>query len=314
MAATLPEPLIKVSQMLEQKSKILIVDDVQANLELLGDILGRKGYEIVAANNGQKALLLAKKVLPDLILLDVMMPDISGYDVCEKLKQDEATKGIPIIFLSAKNESKDVVDGFSYGAVDYVSKPFIKEELMARVKTHLELKHQKEELKEYIKIVEELSATDKLTQISNRLKLDTILEHEYERFKREKEPFSVIIMDLDDFKSVNDTYGHASGDKVLIDFAEILKNSIRASDVCGRWGGEEFLAILPKTNIEQALFVAEKIRADFTQVEFDGIGKCTCSFGVSEALSSDTIDTLLMRADDALYQAKREGKNRVCKG
>ncbi|MDD2837869.1 MAG: diguanylate cyclase [Sulfuricurvum sp.] len=418
------------------QQKILIVDDEPINISAIAEILGQK-YALSVANNGEKALrILSEGLRPDLILLDILMPDIDGFEVAKQLKANPDTAAIPIIFLTAKKDNESIATGFKVGAVDYLSKPFQKEELLLRIKNTLQifnlrnaLNNALTESQKYIKTiesqmalidkniifsstdidgkitevsnafckisgyrkeqligkmhrivrhpdmkasffdklwntitrnetwhgeiknrkkdgtfywletmiypkydadgnktgytaishditdkkrVEELSMTDQLTQIHNRLYLTNSFVREIKRAKRYGFIFAVIMIDIDHFKEVNDTYGHDTGDFVLSAVAKILQSTIRETDILGRWGGEEFLILLPHTDIFEAEKLAEKLRQSVEGYSFDTVGRKTCSFGVSVFnLEEDDCKETLKRADKALYSAKNSGRNRV---
>ena len=315
--------------MSREKPLILLVDDVPKNLSLLGNMLRTENYDIAVATSGQQAIKIAKATTPDLILLDIMMPEMDGYEVCRRLKNDKETADSRIIFLTARNEAEDIVKGFKIGAVDYITKPFSGTELIIRVKTHLELKQNKDELlvvynelkikndkleNAYDKL-KEISQTDMLTKLSNRRAMIEKLNHEVSRFNRTKKPFSVIISDIDDFKRINDNFGHECGDAVLVSISSVLKKNMRNIDAVARWGGEEFLMMLPDTKSAGAKIVAEKLRASIEadRVEYDGQKhQITMTFGIAEFNDKDyDINYYIRQADEALYKGKEQGKNQV---
>ncbi len=315
--------------MTKSKQSIFVVDDVQANLQVVGNILKGKGLNISFARNGEQALLGIKKKKPDLILLDISMPEMDGYEVCERLLADDQLSEIPVIFLTARTQTEDIVKGFRVGAVDYVTKPFNPEELLARVFTHLELKlardtikSQNLELKELNKTLKakneelyRLSVTDKLTGVYNRLYLMDALSKEFARSHRHHMDLSCIILDIDHFKKFNDTYGHQVGDDVLVQTAQLVKSLLRQEDYFGRYGGEEFLLILPDIDISGALKVAEKVRETIEEARYsiDILRlSVTVSLGISDIRSGDirSGEALVHNADLALYEAKKTGRNR----
>jgi diguanylate cyclase (GGDEF)-like protein len=307
---------------------ILAVDDNVDNLQLIGEALQKEGHETAFALSGEKALEFARNAKPDLILLDVMMPEFNGYEVAGILKKGADTRDIPIIFLTAKAATEDVVKGFEAGAVDYVLKPFNILELVSRVRTHLELKKSREELAQYAARLEksndelrqalerlDLAAkTDFLTGLVNRRYISDRVADEIKRAKRSGRPFSLIIADIDGFKSINDEYGHDCGDVILKSVTADMKSGIRAQDQLARWGGEEFLFLLPETSVEGAATLAEKIRSTVAGRTYSygrGDFAVTITMGVAEYGGEDEMDPTLIRADRALYQGKRQGKNRV---
>lgn len=285
---------------------ILIVEDNYTNIQHLGKLLTDEGYDAAVAVNGHKALDFLREKKPDLILLDVMLPDTNGYELCSKITEDPDNSRIPVIFLSARSEKEDVIKGLKLGAVDYIIRPCNPLELMARIRTHLELKKLRE--KYY-----NLSIKDDLTGLFNRRFFIENLQQEIERFRRYGNPFTLALMDIDDFKLTNDTHGHIEGDKVLQILAEILQNSIRKTDIAGRFGGDEFALLFPETPADQAMQLLERI----AQVLKERDPPILLSIGVTECLSGtvigdeNAIETIIGRADRALYQVKRNGKNNL---
>ncbi|ADR34299.1 response regulator receiver modulated diguanylate cyclase [Sulfuricurvum kujiense DSM 16994] len=418
------------------RQKILIVDDEPLNISIVAEILNHE-YDLLVATNGEKALqIVSLDPKPDLILLDIMMPGMNGFEVAKRLKEIPETFQIPIIFLTAKHDSESIIKGFEAGAVDFVSKPFQKEELLARIKNTLQMFNLKNALnraleksqkyaktvesqmvlidkniiishtdlagkitevsdafckisgykKEQIigkmhrvlrhpdmpaslfvklwetisrgdtwqgeiknrskngsfywvdtliypivddlgnhigytsisqnitdkKRVEEISVTDQLTQLHNRMYLESSFAKEIKRAKRYHHLFAVIMIDIDHFKEVNDTYGHDVGDNVLVSISQILSENIRETDILGRWGGEEFLIICPHTSSLEAYNLAEKLRVSIETHPIDVIGYKSCSFGVSVFdLNDETFKEVLKHSDEALYVAKKSGRNRV---
>jgi diguanylate cyclase (GGDEF)-like protein len=295
--------------------KVLLVDDTPENLDILGHILKGNGLIISVAPNGEIALKIATQNTPDLILLDIMMPDMDGYEVCKRLKQNKATQEMPIIFISAMAELGDIVKGFKIGGADYVVKPFREEEVLVRINTQLSLRKLLLEKNELIEELDSLSRIDPLTKVSNRRDIMEKLEGEQSRFERYGKCFSVIMCDIDYFKKVNDLHGHDAGDYVLKQVAMLLRKHIRELDKLSRWGGEEFLIVLPETSLAGAANAAEKMRRSIESYSFEYSGavlKTTMSFGVScHANSGVKLEDLLKTADEYLYQAKNQGRNRV---
>lgn len=278
-------------------------------------MLDEVGYATTFATSGKQAIERVKTANPDLILLDLMMPEINGLQVCEHLKADPLHAEIPIIFLTASNDSQHLLQAFGQGAVDYVTKPYKAPELLARVKTHLELKYTRDELKKALVELETLATTDSLTGISNRRHLLTLAEREFQRAQRYRNPFSILMLDIDHFKSINDTYGHATGDEALKLMADVTRNALRQVDIFGRFGGEEFVVFLPETPLPDAVTVADRIREAIASVSVamdDAVIRMTVSIGVATYQTEEpNLDTLLMRADKALYEAKQRGRDRV---
>jgi diguanylate cyclase (GGDEF)-like protein len=317
-----------VSMDSDTRGRILLVDDEPLNLKLLSHTLQAKGFETTIALSGTEALqLLAAAVPPpDIILLDVIMPGIGGYELCRRLKDDQKYSKIPVIFLTALTESEDIVKGFNAGAVDYVKKPFNVAELLARVEAHLEIKHsretierQKAELEERKTDLEAANATlyqrsitDSLTGLYNRQYVLDRLGQEMERSKRYRGIFSVLMLDIDHFKQVNDTYGHVEGDAALIRFSQATGRSLRNVDILGRYGGEEFLAILPETDLKGAVVAAERIRLAMSETGNPGLAvrPMTASIGVAQYHGEDEKEFINI-ADALLYKAKQSGRNTV---
>ncbi len=420
----------------EKKQTILIADDEPLNISVVADILSQE-YELLVATNGEKVLqILTSDTKPDLILLDIIMPGMNGFEVAKHIKQNSDTAHIPIIFLTAKHDNESIVKGFELGAVDYLSKPFRTEELLVRLKNTLQifslrnalnraleksqayvktietqmvlidkniiisstdlegkiteisdafckisgytkeqligknhkiLKHPEMKSSTFVKLwetitrgdtwqgeirnrskegecywldmviyplynevdekigytaisqnitdkkrVEELSITDQLTQLHNRMYLENSFKTEIRRSKRYNHSFAVIMLDIDYFKEVNDTYGHDVGDNILVSIAKLLSENIRETDILGRWGGEEFLIICPHTTDVEAFVLAEKMRKTLESYPFEIVGKKTCSFGISVFdLKDEGYKEVVKRSDEALYKAKKNGRNQV---
>jgi diguanylate cyclase (GGDEF)-like protein len=297
----------------EHKTGILVVDDEPTNVQALGNLL-KDDYRIQVATDGEKALNLAQKEpQPDLILLDVQMPKLDGYEVCRRLKENPNTKTIPVIFVTARDSVTDEEKGLSLGAVDYISKPFYPKLVRARVGIHMSLK-------EKTALLEEIAMYDGLTNIHNRRFFDERLEDEYLRAKRNATPLSLIMLDIDHFKHFNDNYGHGEGDKCLRKVADALKHVLeRPADLLARYGGEEFVVILPETDAKGAEIMAQRICLTVEDLgiphEYSSVADVvTISLGVASTPfkgSPVSKTDLLKYADDALYKSKRNGRNRV---
>lgn len=297
----------------EEKPIVLIVDDVPVNIKILADTL-RREYRIKVSSNGADALERAQlQPQPDLILLDVMMPDLDGYEVCRRLKSNPATRSIPVIFVTAKSSEADQELGFKLGGVDYITKPFSIPIVKARVHTHVLLKRQADAL-------ERLSHIDPLTGIANRRQFDSALNIEWKRAVREGKPLSILMIDIDHFKDYNDHYGHGAGDECLRWVAATLEQGIsRPGDLVARYGGEEFVVILPMTGSTSAYQLAERLRESILEL------KLSCDFSNTESVVSVSIGCataetfaetdspyhLLEKADQMLYCSKAKGRNRT---
>lgn len=296
----------------ESDFKILIVDDEKAELDVLNHIL-KQDYTVFAAKSGEVALKRVREHKPDLILLDVLMPDMSGFEVLSKLKESESTADIPVIFITGLDSAKDEEKGFSLGAVDYIIKPFNSSVVKARIEKCLQTLKQ-------MRTMERLGMVDALTGIPNRRSFDRQLNVEWSRAIREISPLSILMLDIDDFKTYNDTYGHPQGDLLLQSVARVFTVTIkRPSDIVARYGGEEFAALLPSTGLSGALKVAENVRAGVEETTVkntsdNSLTSVTVSIGVASMIptASDTIADFILRADKSLYKAKKMGKNRVC--
>lgn len=294
---------------------ILVVDDEENNVDLLQKRLKAFGFQTISALEGKEALLLARCEHPDLILLDIMMPEMSGYEVLIELKKSENTREIPVILLSARVEVEDKVKGLSLGAVDYITKPFHPEELLARVNNALQQKAKVQKLKDEAEQLRNFSMIDELTGLFNRRYLKERFQEEMKQAQRHNYPLACLMIDIDYFKEINDTFGHLLGDKILAGIARLIRSSLRASDVVGRYGGEEFIVLLPQTDKPGALSAAEKLRKNLEQHVFrhEGHGiSVTASIGIAVYHGQDwSLEDLIDLADFALYQAKKGGRNRV---
>lgn len=289
---------------MSNKAVILIVDDVPTNVQALALLL-KEEYLIKVATSGAKALELSSQVpIPDLILLDVQMPDMDGYDVLKLLKENSDTAHIPIIFVTGKDTLEDEEYGLELGAMDYIAKPIRPSIVKARIKTHITLKQQHDQLVG-------MATHDHLTRLYNRHYLSDVLGKKLSHSKRHSEALSVIIVDIDHFKNVNDTFGHLTGDVILKAVADLIHESARKEDVAARFGGEEFIIVLDNCTAHDALAKAENLRSQIEALHPESIA-VTASFGVAQ-LDEETqrYEDLLKNADTALYIAKEEGRNRV---
>jgi len=291
-------------------SKILIVDDEPNNLEVLGKLLS-SDYQVLVATSGEIGFALAVSQKPDLILLDVVMPELGGYATCLRLKTEEVTKDIPVIFVSSMSDTQHESEGFHVGGVDYVIKPVNPVILRARVKTHLDLKHKSD-------LLRSLATLDALTGIANRRRLDDFMEQEWRRCVRAgSTPLSLILIDVDHFKDYNDCYGHQEGDRCLRRVAGLLQGTLeRSTDLVARYGGEEFCCIMPETHLIGAIHLAEKIQRGISGLSI--LHKkskvspfLTISMGVAVTIPTIASSSahLLKEADRRLYLAKQMGRN-----
>jgi diguanylate cyclase (GGDEF)-like protein len=296
----------------EESGSILIVDDVPDNLNLLNHLLSQEGYRVRVAPGGVLALSSVKANPPDLILLDIRMPDMDGFAVCRALKEDETTRHIPVIFLTALNSSEDEGQGLELGAVDYITKPFNPRLAVARVRNHMMFVRQR-------KLLERWAMLDGLTEIPNRRRFDEAVAEECKRAQRTGGLLSLAILDLDFFKNFNDNLGHLAGDRALVQVARALTGCFhRPSDLVARYGGEEFVMLMPETDAQGAIKLAESARGAVAGLQLR-IGEEPNSALLTASIGGATRrierqcnpESLLDLADRRLYESKTHGKNRV---
>ena len=299
------------------QANILIVDDVDDNLEILGSLLTFDGYEVQTARNGEEALKRVQDSRPDLILMDVLMPGMSGFELCERLKSRDSTRDIPVIFVSSMSDIDSKVQGFKVGGVDYINKPYQHAEIVVRVNTHLTMLRLRQHLEKQNAELERLANTDYLTNLYNRRSFFHVAEVEYVEAIRNGNPISITLIDLDFFKQVNDTYGHLVGDQVLVHIAKLIRVYSRIRDVAARYGGEEFIILHPSIGRQEAFLIVDRIRKGVEQTPFLLDGNeidVTLSAGVVDTHACTDcaqIDDVLKLADKALYRAKDAGRNQV---
>lgn len=314
---------------------IYIVEDSKLYLTYVTKILTDHGYRVESAENGTAALAYLECSRPDIILLDIVLPDINGLEICKIVRSNPDLEDIPIIFLTSKTSPEDIEAGLRGGGSDYIAKPVNAVELLARTDNHYRFKKSSDTLKalneELIKAnetilkkneelqkamlqLEKYATTDPLTGLYNRRYILNKINDEVIRCKRNQKPFSIICCDIDYFKSINDAYGHDAGDLFLCEISKIIKSIVREQDIVGRWGGEEFLIFLPETNLDGACIVAEKIRkaVNFTQLNLGSFSiGTTLTLGVVEYDINLDINANIKNADIALYHGKANGKNKV---
>jgi diguanylate cyclase (GGDEF)-like protein len=287
--------------------KILIIDDNPDALVIAEKRLAKECANIVCADGGKIGLEMAKREMPDLILLDIDMPDMSGFDVCRVLKSDPELCMIPVLFLSGSVSAEDKIKGLDLGGVDYITKPFDSFELQARVRAALRTKNLQDLLIEHAHI-------DPLTGLPNRRALMERLKQEWTRMERHGQSFSFIMADIDHFKKVNDTYGHIVGDQLLQKVAKVFAKQCRIIDMPARYGGEEFAIVVPQETAEKAQCLAERCRQEIEKINIpvksDSV-HTTVSFGIAESTGLTSSETLIEHADEALYDAKDAGRNKV---
>jgi diguanylate cyclase (GGDEF)-like protein len=295
----------------DPRPTVLTVEDDDAIRALIGGVLSPE-FNMLAAGDTKTALEIALRDLPDLILLDVGLPEVDGFEACRRIKADPLLADIPVIFLTSRSSSMDEVDGLEAGGIDYITKPINPVILRARIRNHLELKKSRDAL-------ERLARIDGLTGMNNRRTFDEMLQREWKRQARTGQPLSIIMIDVDHFKQYNDTYGHGAGDTCLRKVSQAAEGSLqRPADIVARYGGEEFVALLPDTTLEGAMAVAESIRAAIISLEIEHIESkaatyVTVSLGVACMVPELEKDPgqLLEAADAQLYAAKSEGRNRA---
>lgn len=296
-------------------TKILVVDDVEDNIVLLTFDLEDDGFDVEPARSGQECLDKVAIEKPDMILLDIRMPGLSGLETLELLKANEATRMIPVIMVSATSGDQSVIRALDLGAHDFVSKPIEYPVLAARMRSALRLIQAKKDLERANTELERLATRDSLTGINNRRNFFKLADVELAKTVRHGRELALLMIDADHFKMINDSFGHAAGDEALLTIAEICKSACRESDILARLGGEEFAICCPDTNLEGAYEVAERIRkqCEATVIEFDTASfSITLSIGVTTYIPEQdkSITEVLQRSDNLLYQAKEMGRNR----
>ena len=305
------------------KANLLLIDDSEAQSTQITVSLERLGYSVKRASSGAEGLRLAREKTPDLVLLDVVMPDIDGFAVCRWLKVNADTRDVPVIMLTERTAVADRIAGLNIGADDYLPKPFDDQELEARIfaalrvkATHTDLKARNLQLEAMLHSVEALAITDALTGLFNRRRFADVLKREFAVTRRYRNTLSCLLVDLDHFKQINDRFGHDAGDQVLKEVARRIVGSLREVDLAARYGGEEFAILLPHTSKADARIVAERLLANLRRQEFTFGGelvRVTASIGVAgnSDVASGQPEDLVKAADLALYEAKNAGRNAV---
>jgi two-component system, cell cycle response regulator len=296
--------------------RILVAEDNPVFQSMLKNMLAKWGYDVVLTDNGEQAWrMLQDSHAPPLAILDWMMPEMDGIEVCRKIRSAAGARYVYVILLTAKTEQKDLVEGMDAGADDYVTKPFNAHELRVRLRAGTRILELQEQLLVAQDALREQATHDGLTGLWNRTSILDILQRETARSARESSPLAVLMADLDHFKQINDTYGHLAGDSVLRESARRMSSNVRPYDAIGRYGGEEFLFVLPGCDESGGLAQAERLRESIGSQPFSiGAGglPVTCSLGLSWTNGHCCpTNGLLRSADEALYTAKRRGRNRV---
>ena len=292
---------------------VLIADDSLVIRAVVRGGLEDEGYAVVEAVDGLAALEHCRHDPPDIILLDIEMPELDGYQVLAALKSEAELEDIPVVFLTSRSDVADVVAALRGGAHDYLKKPFENIELIARVGSAVHVKTLQDQLRQRNADLDRMSRTDALTGLYNRRHIDEQLMRQQNNASRHHDPLSVLLLDIDHFKRINDSYGHPAGDLALCAIADRLRADTRAGDIAGRWGGEEFMIIMPRTDLDGAFAVAERLRqaiaaepitAGYVKIDVTVSGGCALSIGHSAEL-------LLQLADTCLYSAKKSGRNKI---
>ena len=308
-------------------ARILIVDDSPVEIKIIRHFLGDQ-YDYQEAESGREALAMAEKSPPDLILLDIIMPEMDGMEVCRRLKADERTAMIPVLFITAITDSQAIVDGFEAGGQDYITKPFCARELKARIKAQLDLRQSQASLQAYaeeleqknrtlqslLQQLERQNRTDFLTGLATRRHVTECIKKQAAQCKEQNVQAIILIADIDDFKHINDTYGHDCGDRVLKTLAEKMQSLMREDDIAARWGGDEFLFMLHNMNLAQGKKTADRIRSAIEETVFQERKESffvTLTFGVSELSSVVDFEEALKQADEGMYGGKGAAKNCV---
>jgi diguanylate cyclase (GGDEF)-like protein len=291
---------------MEHKANILVVDDNPDKLHLLEAALSLAGYTIATATDGVEALAAIETYQPDLVITDVMMPRMNGYELAQRIRANPLTKFIPVIMQTAAGRRvEDLRRASEVGALGYITDPTDLDLLLSRTRTLLEFKA-------YLDVCEEAAFTDHLTGLANRRRFERQLEREVSRTLRLGHPFSLLMVDIDNFKSLNDTFGHNVGDEAIRRMGKVLREGTRGIDLAARFGGEEFAILLVETDLARGMEVAERLRASIENMAIPSSGKITASFGVAECpTSAQTALDILKVADTLLYEAKGNGRNRV---
>lgn len=291
---------------MHSKSNILVVDDNPDKLELIEAALSLAGYQVTTASDGVEALAAIESYQPDLVITDVMMPRMNGYELAQRIRGNPVTKFIPVIMQTAAGRrAEDLRRASEVGALGYITDPTDIDLLLARTRTLLEFKA-------YLDVCEEAAFTDHLTGLANRRRFERQLAREVARVERFERPFTLLMIDIDNFKNLNDNFGHDAGDEAIRRLSKVLREGTRGIDLAARIGGEEFAVLLVETSKEGGSEVAERLRAAIKSLEIPQADHITASFGVAECpRDAQTAADILKAADVALYEAKRNGRDQV---
>ncbi len=291
---------------MHSKSNILVVDDNPDKLELIEAALSLAGYHVTTASDGVEAIAAIESYQPDLVITDVMMPRMNGYELAQRIRPNPVTEFIPVIMRTAAGRrAEDLRRASEVGALGYITDPTDIDLLLARTRTLLEFKA-------YLDVCEEAAFTDHLTGLANRRRFERQLEREVARVERFERPFTLLMIDIDNFKNLNDNFGHDAGDDAIRRLSKVLREGTRGIDLAARIGGEEFAVLLVETSKEGGSEVAERLRAAIKSLEIPQAGHITASFGVAECpRDAQTAADILKAADVALYEAKRNGRDQV---
>lgn len=297
------------------KGKILVVDDSPIVTKIIQRVLSQQGYTVVPAKDGNEALQIFHEDNFWLVILDINMPGIDGFEVANQIRRQDEELFLPILFLSANSERKTRIQGLQQGGAVYMTKPFNEDEFVAQVESLLKIKELQDNLAQKNRLLEEMCRRDSLTSLYNHSYFQEIADHEFRRSLRYDHDLACVLIDIDDFKKINDTFGHPTGDRVLAELAELLLNSVREVDIVARYGGEEFAILLPMTNMRYAKMICERARKSIEAKVFDVTKRnlrVSTSMGVATLRAHQPQSSLQMIefADHALYAAKNNGKNR----
>ena len=290
---------------------ILVGDNSQVVREVLRWHLESHGYQVIEAADGAESVTLARKAKPAVILLSVELPTLNGHQALSRLKADPDLRDTPVVFITAHTETDDVVEGLRLGAHDYLRKPFEPAEVIARVSAAVRVKELQDDLRARNAELDRIARSDPLTGLANRRHLDEQLAAHAASAARHHHELSVAVVDIDNFKSVNDTFGHNAGDTVLREVARRIAASARVEDIVGRWGGEEFIVILPHCGVDGASVVSERIRRAVAATPVRAEHGIAIPVTVSVGCTGGTDEVAVERADAALYAAKKGGRNRT---